>query len=171
MPYGLEKDGTRIKEWNSLPKRVVFPNGDHVHAPKVGHKHDGCEIVEFTRPVPPKQPPNASQVAQERDRRLALGFDYDFGDARGKHRIGTTAEDLAGWDEVSKFAGALIDSGDMERTIDIVTDTGPCRVTAPEWRAIEIAAAEYRQPLWAKSFVLQSAKAIPEDFADDKHWA
>ena len=76
----------------------------------------------------------APLILAERGRRLAAGFDYAFGDARGTHRIGTTDADRKGWDEVSTYAGALIDSGDVETKINIVTDTGPCQVTAPEWR-------------------------------------
>lgn len=114
--------------------------------------------------------PTPDQVAAERDRRLALGFTYAFGDARGSHRIGTTKADLDGWSEVSTYAGALLDSGDITTKIAIVTDTGPCEVTAPEWRAIEIAAAQYRQPLWAKSFALMTSNPIPADYTDDRHW-
>lgn len=113
--------------------------------------------------------PSASDIASERARRLALGFQYDFGDARGVHRIGTTPADMIGWGEVSTFAGALLDSGDTTTTIAIVTDTGPCLVTAAEWRAVEIAAAAFRQPIWASSFVLMQSR--PEDYASDAHWA
>src|SRR5690606_41968408 len=42
-------------------------------------------------------------VVAERDRRLAMGFDYDFQDERGVHRISTTPADMAGWDEVTKL--------------------------------------------------------------------
>lgn len=110
-------------------------------------------------------------VVAERTRRLALGFNYDFEDSRGVHRIGTTDADLKGWDEVSKYAGALIDSGDTSTLIAIVTDTGPCTVTAPEWRAIEIEAAHFRQPLWAKSFALMASNPIPADYTNDSHWS
>ncbi len=113
--------------------------------------------------------PTMADVAAERERRLALGFSYNFGDSRGVHHIGTTAADLTGWDEVSKYAGALIDSGDTSTLIAIVTDTGPCTVTAPEWRAIEIEAAHFRQPLWAKSFALMANP--PADYTNDSHWA
>lgn len=117
-------------------------------------------------------PATPSEVAAERDRRLALGFDYNFGDARGTHRIGTTKADLDGWAEVSTYAGALIDSGDLTTTISIATDTGVCAVTAPEWRAVEIASAAFRQPLWAKSFALMAqAPNIPADYTDDSHWS
>lgn len=115
-------------------------------------------------------PITAAHVVTERARRLALGFDYNFGDARGIHRIGTTEADLRGWSEVSTYAGALIDSGDTTTTFAIVTDTGPCTITAPEWRAIEIAAAQFRQPLWAKSFVLMASNPIPADYANDQFW-
>ena len=112
--------------------------------------------------------PTVDMITIERNRRLALGFDYNFGDARGTHRIGTTPADMVGWGEVSTYAGALLDMGDVTTKIAIVTDTGPCEVTAPEWRAIEIAAAVFRQPIWARSFVLQAL--LPTDYATDAHW-
>lgn len=112
--------------------------------------------------------PTVEQLAAERERRLALGFNYNFGDARGIHRIGTKPSDMVGWSEVSTYAGALLDSGDTSTTIAIVTDTGPCTVTAPEWRAIEIEAAAFRQPIWAKSFVLMAS--LPTDYTNDAHW-
>lgn len=113
--------------------------------------------------------PTAEDVAHERDRRLALGFDYNFGDQRGVHRIGTTEADLKGWGEVSTYAGALLDSGDTTTRIAIATDTGACEVTAAEWRAVEIAAAQFRQPIWARSFVLM--QTLPMDYTADAHWA
>jgi hypothetical protein len=124
--------------------------------------------VRIVRSSPPI---TAEHVAAERDRRLALGFTYDFGDARGVHRIGTKKSDLEGWSEVSTYAGALIDSGDVTTAIAIVTDTGPCLVTAPEWRAIELKAAEFRQPLWAKSFALMASNPIPADYTNDSYWS
>ena len=111
------------------------------------------------------------QVIAERERRLSLGFDYNFGDSRGTHRIGTTKRDLEGWDEVSKYAGALIDAGQTSTEIHIATDTGPCVVTPIEWRAIEIASAQYRQPLWAKSFALMDMNPIPADYTNDIYWS
>lgn len=111
-----------------------------------------------------------AQVIAERERRLSLGFDYNFGDARGVHRIGTAKRDLEGWDEVSKYAGALIDAGQTSTTINIATDTGPCVVTPIEWRAIEIASAQYRQPIWAKSFALMASNPIPADYTNDSYW-
>lgn len=109
------------------------------------------------------------QVAAERERRLSLGFAYDFGDGRGVHQIGTTPADMVGWNEVSTYAGALLDSGDTTTKIAVVTDTGPVEVTAPEWRAIEIAAAQFRQPIWSRSFVLM--QTLPADYTADAHWA
>lgn len=112
--------------------------------------------------------PTVEMIATERNRRLALGFDYNFGDARGVHHIGTEPADMVGWGEVSTYAGALLDMGDVETKIAIVTDTGPCEVTAPEWRAIEVAAAAFRQPIWARSFVL--SQSLPTDYMSDAHW-
>ncbi|WP_420408703.1 hypothetical protein [Hoeflea sp.] len=108
-------------------------------------------------------------VIQERQRRLALGFDYDFGDARGVHHIGTTPADLAGWDEVTKFSQAAL-AISQDPDISIVTDTGPAIVTATEWQSILLAAAAHRQPIFAASFALQASDPIPANFADDTHW-
>lgn len=119
------------------------------------------------RPTPP---PTIDDVIRERSRRLALGFDYDFGDERGVHRIGTTPKDMEGWDEVTKFATALLNAGNTTATIDILTNTGPTQVTAAEWNDILIAAGEFRQPIWHASFVLQQMDPIPEDYADDSYW-
>ncbi len=110
-------------------------------------------------------------VIRERARRLALGFDYDFGDARGVHHIGTTEADMIGWDEVTKFTNALINAGDTTTTVGIVTNTGPTQVTPTEWNAILIAAGQFRQPIWQGSFVLQAMEEVPADYAsNDAYW-
>lgn len=173
MAYRLRKldDGRILSEWTNMPKRVVFPNGDAVHSIAAGHEHAGYVFETFERPPTPVAPPNASNVESERDRRLALGFDYDFGDARGVHRIGTTPDDLNGWNEVSTLAGALARTGDMTATITILTDTGLCAVTALEWANIEIAAGAFRQPIWTGSFVLSAMDPVPTDYAtNDSYW-
>lgn len=128
----------------------------------------GITVEELPDPEP--DPPTVDDVIVERSRRLALGFDYDFGDARGIHHIGTTPQDMAGWDEVTKFAHAIINANDTATTIAIVTNTGPTQVTALEWNAILIAAGEFRQPIWQASFVLQTMDPIPEDYTDDSYW-
>lgn len=115
--------------------------------------------------------PTVMDVVRERTRRLELGFDYDFGDGRGIHRIGTTEADMNGWDEVTKASAALVALGQPNETFDIVTDTGPATVTAAEFQSILVAAAAVRQPLWAASFALQAMDPIPNDYADDSYWA
>jgi hypothetical protein len=115
-------------------------------------------------------PPLAADVIAERARRLAAGFDYDFGDARGVHRIGTTEADMTGWDEVAKGAQAAISLGQPDFAINLVTDTGPVTVTALEFQEIIAAASAQRQPIWAASFALQSLDPIPADYADDSYW-
>lgn len=117
----------------------------------------------FAAYLPPA--PTPSDVQAERAKRLAAGFDYDFGGARGVHRIGTTLADMAGWDEVSKLAAALVATGAGSTAIQIVTDTGFARVTALEWQGVLVAAAQFRQPIWAASFALQSMSPIPDDYA------
>jgi hypothetical protein len=115
-------------------------------------------------------PITVEHIVAERERRLALGFDFDFEDVRGVHRIGTTGQDMIGWDEVSKFSQAAINLGLGSVTINIVTNTGPVAVTALEWQQILVAAAAARQPLWAASFVLQAASPIPADYREDSYW-
>jgi len=109
-------------------------------------------------------------ILTERARRLAEGFDYDFGDERGVHRIGTTEDDKKGWDEVNQWAAAMTGLGDTESTLLISTDTGPAYVTAPEWHAIVAHGATVQQPIWQASFILQAMETIPEDYADDHYW-
>ena len=126
----------------------------------------GNTIAPYTPPAP-----TVIDVQKERARRLALGFAYDFGDQRGVHHIGTTPADMEGWRDVIYYANALIDSGDTETQIGIVTDTGTTAVTAPEWQVIMLEAASVRQVLWASSFALQAMQPIPGDYADDSYWS
>lgn len=112
-----------------------------------------------------------ADIWAERARRLALGFDYDFGDDRGVHRIGTTASDMVGWNEVTKIASALVNVGQASGTITILTDTGVAVVTALEWQQIMLAAAVVQQPIWLKSFTLLGMEPIPADYADDRWWS
>lgn len=113
--------------------------------------------------------PTVADVLAERERRLALGFDHDFGDGRGVHHIGTTADDQRGWDEVSKIALARSAAGSTT-PITIVTNTGPCVVTPAEWLAVLESAADFRQPIWQASFILQALDPIPSNFADNTYW-
>ncbi len=109
-------------------------------------------------------------IVTERERRLALGFDYDFGDVRGIHRIATADQDMRGWDEVTKVANAMIALGDTTSTIGIVTETGPAAVTAIEWQHVLVAAGTFRQPIWAASFALQAMNPLPADVTADVLW-
>lgn len=111
-----------------------------------------------------------SDIAAERERRMALGFTFDFGDERGMHHIGTTAADMAGWSDVTTWAQAKIALGESSGVLQILTDTGPVTVTALEWQRIIVAATAFRQPLWAKSFVLMALDPIPANYASDSWW-
>lgn len=172
MGFALtDQSGNVIDTYRTLPTRIMIPGTQRVLAmgdDLTGWTDGDHALVAHDIAAPA---PTLGDIANERSRRLALGFNYDFGDSRGVHRIGTTDADLKGWDEVSTYAGALIDSGDITTHIAIVTDTGPCAVTAPEWRAIEIEAARFRQPLWAKSFALMASNPIPADFKNDSYWS
>lgn len=114
-----------------------------------------AQVVDKATADAEAEKPTVEDVKRERERRLALGFDHDFGDDRGVHRIGTTAADMQGWDEVTSYASALLAVNDTTTLIDIATDTGAAQVTAQEWQSILLAAAAYRQPIWGASFVLQ----------------
>jgi hypothetical protein len=109
-------------------------------------------------------------ITAERARRLGAGFEYDFGDARGVHVIGTTEQDRVGWDDVSLLAGSMIRTGNPDGEIVIVTNTGPAVITAAEWDHILLASAAFRQPIWAASFALQAMDPIPQDVTNDAYW-
>lgn len=123
-------------------------------------------------PLPPEtlRARAVSAVVAERARRMALGFDYDFGDARGVVRIGTDAADLAGWSEVTTLSNALIALGQGGAEIEIYPDAVPVTVTALEWQSILVASGQFRQPIWLASFVLQSMDPIPADVTNDAYW-
>lgn len=115
--------------------------------------------------------PNADDVIAERDRRLQLGFEYDFADERGKHHIGTSEAAMRRWmDEVTPLAQAFINANQPGGQIYIATNTGQVTVTASEWQLILIASASFRQPLYQASFALQAMNPIPGDYKDDKYW-
>lgn len=149
------EEGYEIEGYDLVPAERV----------EQGWMHEGGGV--FSPPAPP--PPTAADVIAERARRLALGFDYDFGDVRGVHRIGTTKADMDGWDEVTTIANALHQLG-ITTPIGISTDTGPTLVAPMEWFVILVAAADFRQPIWQASFTLQAQNPIPADFAADHHW-
>lgn len=112
-----------------------------------------------------------AEVIRERERRLSLGFDYDFGDDRGVHHIATTDQDMKGWDEVSKVANAMMALGDQTTTITIVTSSGAVMVTALDWQHVLVAAGIFRQPIWAASFAIQAMSPLPDDVTDDSLWS
>lgn len=121
---------------------------------------------------PEAQPtPTAADLERVRNQKLAAGFDYDFGDVRGVHRIGTTEADMVGWDEVSKGAQAAINTGQPDTPFTILTDTGPVDVTAMEWQRILAGATAFRQPIWLVSFAI--AADMPATLAElqaDPRW-
>lgn len=113
----------------------------------------------------------ADEVIVERERRLALGFDYDFGDERGIHHIATSPDDMRKWmDEVTPLAQSYINLGQPAGEITISTDKGMVVITAMEWQSILVAAAGYRQPLYAASFALMAMDPTPLDYADNAYW-
>ncbi|WP_439616672.1 DUF4376 domain-containing protein [Shinella sp.] len=128
-------------------------------------------VVTFVHDLADSPIPSEGEIVAERARRLALGFDYNFGDARGIHHIGTSEADMRKWlDEVTPISQALINAGMPSGEIGIFTDTGPVTVTASEWQAILLAAGQWRQPIYQASFALLTDDPIPYDFTDDAYW-
>ena len=118
-----------------------------------------------------ERPITAADVQIRRERLLAGGFAFDFGDERGVHTIGTTDADMVGWQEVTTLAQARL-ARDDATPIAIVSDTGPALVSPLEWMSVLEAAAAFRQPIWAGSFWLQTQDPIPADYAtNDSYWS
>lgn len=120
--------------------------------------------------VAPAPGPTADEVWSEKDRRWALGFDYDFGDARGVHHIGTTPKDLDDWNKVSTLAQAMLNSGVTNTPISISTDTGDTQVTPSEWQRVLIASGLFMQPIMQAAMTIVKMSPIPADFRDDSYW-
>lgn len=126
---------------------------------------------------PPPAPITPDQVWAEKDRRWAFGFQYDFGDTRGVHRIATTPKDLEDWQKVTSIAGALVtlsqvtsNSALLATPIGIYTETGETTVTPIEWQQVLVAAAAFFQPTLDAAVALVATDPIPLDYTDDKHW-
>jgi hypothetical protein len=184
--YALIVDGT-FKETRNFPEKpaniphkkvvwlpVVYENAEYdPRNQRLGPQQtriDAVAYVKYKEAETLSKEEMVTKVIDERKRRLAEGFYYDFDDARGVHLIDTTEQDLIGWDEVTKAATSFAALGQTTQQINIVTNTGPVTVTATEWLQIIVAATEFRQPIWAASFALQEMETIPADYADDKWW-
>lgn len=161
-------DGDETKYWSSIVGAYVTELPDDAGVTRIDSELNLTDVLKaYELPGPLALP---ADVHAERDRRLAGGFDYDFDDERGVHRINTTLGDMVGWDEVTKFAQALINAGEGGQSISIATGTGLAQLTANEWQGVLIAAATFRQPIWGASFVLEAMPVIPLDFRDDAYW-
>ena len=169
----LIENGKVTQVWRNATIAEVDPNttmtGLVEFPPKqvvAGMVWDGANLSVPARVI------TEDDVIAERERRLSLGFDFDFGDARGVHRIGTTDRDMVGWNEVTQAANSRVNTNKPTEVINIVTDTGPATVTAREWQDILYAASVVRQPIWAGSFFLMAQSPIPADYAtNDAYWS
>lgn len=132
-----------------------WPDAFVVETPAAPIDHWLIDMAAQTVTISPP-PLSVDLVIAERNARLAGGFDFNFGDARGTHRIGTTEADMKGWDEVTSGANAFIAKGLGSTAINLVTDTGPVQITADEWQDMLIAAAAFRQPIWQASFLISA---------------
>ena len=184
----VDGQGSEIDHWGDtlgqsrgLPDMLRLPNGDYVYAPSPGGIQDWALVPRWAErgegnpvwdgsKIVVAFPVSVDDVVRERDRRLALGFEYDFGDERARHWISTTEADMRGWREVDDLAQTYINLQQPNGHINIETNTGSTILTALEWQQIKLAAAQFRQPLWLKSFLLQATTPIPGNYTDDVHW-
>lgn len=154
----------------SAQAHVSAHGGFYVQTPQGGFSDWLVDMQAETVTYSPQSPViTVDMVIDERERRLAGGFQYDFGDSRGVHTIGTTRQDMRGWDEVTALAQARIATSDTT-AISIATDTGQTAVTPLEWMGILKAAGGFRQPIWGYSFALEAMDPIPSDYKNDSYW-
>ena len=156
-------------ECPGIPNPLRLPNGDQVNGAQINGEYAGYRLDAWDMASPP---PSINDVVRERSRRLAVGFDYNFGTAEApdiKH-VGTSEEDMVGWNEVTSWANAQVALNDTTSTVTIMTDDGAVVVTAIGWLKVVNAATAFRQPIWAASFTLENMTPIPSDYTDNKWW-
>lgn len=169
-------DGSIFQSWGGIwgqcpgvPNPIILPNGDIVYCPVLDETYGEIKFAAWMMDQPA---PTEQDVINERSRRLALGFNYDFGtpSAPNVQNIGTTPSDMAGWSEVTSWASAQIALNNTTSTLTILTNTGSVSVTGVQWMEVLNAASAFRQPLWTASFALEAMNPIPSDYTDDKWW-
>lgn len=177
----VDTNGATVQSWGGIwgqcpgmPDALFLPTGDHIYAPALNTAYGNYQLVDWVMDPPA---PTATDVANERSRRLALGFSYTFpavngvADPRGTIQIGTSPSDMVGWDAVTTLANALVALGQGSTpAIQITPQTIAVTITPLEWQAILVAAAQIQQPLWQKSFALQAMSPIPADYTSDTYW-
>lgn len=133
----------------------------------------GFAVVDPPEPEAPEPGPlTPDDVVAEQRRRLALGFDYDFGDVRGVHHIATTEQDMQDWQEVTTWATLMKLTGDTTATLMIATSTGIAEVTADDWLAVLAAGTASRQPIFQGAFWLMAQDPVPTDYAtNEAYWS
>lgn len=160
--FFVDQDGNYLGSFDGADEEIPEDFADGVAVPSA--PTDGREVWSGGKWVPAVPTPDL--LTLELERRLSLGFDFDFGDARGVHHFGTTPKDMERWiQEVTPLAQSAMNRGEPNREIGIKTETGPAAVKASEWWAVLDAAADWRQPLYAAYFALKARPAIPADYA------
>lgn len=165
----VESWGGTWGECPGIPSTIILPDGRIVYGMRLNEAMNGYVLSPWVMDPPP---PTVNDIITERSRRLAVGFDYDFGSPGNPdvQHIGTTESDMSGWNEVTTWANAQVALGDTTSTVTILTDSGAATVTALQWMAVLNAASDFRQPIWRSSFILQAMNPIPSDYTDDKWW-
>jgi hypothetical protein len=168
LAHGLEYKGGGDSVIQKLYEIIDLPAVGNGSNTVMGEPTYDAEGDRVTRTV--TKTPTIEDVRAECDRRLAVGFTYDFGNGRGVHRFGTTDRDMKGWSQVTQTAQAAINLGMPNSQIHISTDSGECDITALEWQQVLLAAAQFGQPIWQASFALQAQNPIPSDYRSDERW-
>lgn len=155
--------------WSSAAGTYVDTLPEGAGVTRILNEQELCDVLAIHGlPGPLVLPAN---VEAEQRRRLAAGFDFDFGDARGVHHIATTEKDMQDWQEVTSWANARTARGDKVSTITIATASGFATITAPEWWSIVDAGTAARQPIFQGAFWLLAQDPVPPDYAtNDAYW-
>lgn len=149
-----------------IPDGAMITEG--VEADPETERIDGGKAIPWVRPL--ERDELMAAIERERAKRLAKGFDYDFKDKRGVHRIGTTESDESGWSKVTNLVNAYMMAGKQNEKITLETDTGEVVISAKEWSDILIQKGSFEQQIYAVSFKLQKLDPIPQDVENPKYW-
>ena len=128
----------------------------------------------FSAPVVAPEPVLSGQVNAERDKRIALGFNYgphrfDF-DTASKSRI-TGAATLAGFAMgAGAQAGNFLWHGGTDPFTWILQDNTTLQIDAPTMFQIGQVAANWEASHITAARALKDADPIPADYTDDAYW-
>jgi hypothetical protein len=156
---------------DNVPNPIFLPNGDHLHGAQVGLEYNGYRLEVWEKEPPPLQ---AWQVDEERDQRIAAGFQFSektiqfrVSDRENINGAGTLAA-------LAMMAGAQPGNykwhGGEEDFAWITADNSLLRLDAFETVNLGKAAAAWKSAHIFAARKLKDQETIPEDYKDDKYW-